>query len=361
MLWGLTSEEIAAALKEKGSVTVLFEVSAPLKNVGFWLTPSLQAFLDVLTPPFTLLEPGKVYDLELAWKGSEPATTIGGTLHLVPVDEEGSRLRRTYPQPLAVNVRAEGSPADPSSSPGIQDLTIVDSVSYAGPPIAPLQIVSIYGLGIGPEVLQSAVPQDGKLADYLADVQVLFDGTAAPIIFVSATELKVVVPSDVAGKDEVTVTVTFRGKAWELTGVPVSEAAPAIFSMNGLGHGLAMAYDSNGQAVTEENPAKPGDTITFFGTGVGLWKDGFIDGTISDPENLPVPKKPVEVKIGGAAAELLYVGGAPGLVNAVVQFTVVVPTEMPDLDTSTNPATAFIVAFSGGHPTKAELFIYISM
>ena len=72
-----------------------------------------------------------------------------------------------------------------------------------------------------------------------------------------------------------------------------------------------------------------------------------------------MPKKPVEVTIGGAKADVLYIGGAPGMANGVVQFNVWVPNDMPDLDDTTDPPTARIEVTSAGHPSKADIFIYI--
>ncbi len=362
VIWGMSGSEVAQALQADGSVTVPFQVTGRIENAGFWLTPSLRPYLTVLTEPFAVLEPDTEYEVDLAWKEAPPEKTVGGTLHLVPEVEGEDGLRRTYAKPLPVNVKPAGVEAEEEGEePALEEevLTIVNSLTYEGPPIAPLQIVSIYGFGIGPEEFQPSIIENGKITDYLADVQVLFDGTAAPIIYASETELKVVVPSNVAGKETVTLTVTYQDKIWEVTDVPVVEASPEIFSMNGLGHGVAIAYDSDGNAINEENPVQPGEIITFFGNGVGLWKDGFIDGTIVDPENLPVPKKPVEVLIGGTAAKLLYVGGAAGLVNAIVQFTVEVPAEFQELDETTTPPSAAIVVTTAGHSSKAEVFIYV--
>ncbi len=355
--WDLPDADIAAALFGSGSVSIPFHTSADIENVGFWLSPSLEDALEILTEPFDVLHAGVVYSVDLALKGARPTRTIGGTLHLVPVQQSQDGLRRTYAEPLPINVKfgAEGGGAPTKS----QAITVVSSTSYSGEAIAPLQIVSIFGFGIGPGDFTPAIVENGKVTDYLADVQVFFDGTAAPILFASATQLNVVVPSDVAGKTQVTLTVTYKGSAWEVQGIPVVDAMPEIFAMNGLGHGLAAALDSEGRLISESNPVAPGEWISLFGTGVGLWRDGFVDGTVVGGQELPVPKKPVEIEIGGAKADVLYIGGAPGMVSGFVQFNVVVPTTMPDIDLSSSPPAARIVLTSGGHPSKAEVYIYL--
>jgi len=359
--WDMRGEEIAAALLANGTVAVPFQASAEVHDVDLWLTPSLARYLEVLTEPFEVLSPGETYLVEIGLKGDRPASTIGGTLHVVPSEQSADGLRRTYPSPLPINVKfGAGGGSEPPVNPTI---AVVNSATFSGDAVAPLQIVSIFGFGIGPADFSPPIIEDGKVTDYLADVQVFFDGTAAPIIFASATQLNVVVPSDVAGKAEVTLTVAYRGTTWEITGIPVVDAMPGIFAMNGLGHGLAAAVDSNGQLISKDNPVTPGEWITFFGTGVGLWKDGFVDGTVVDPASLPVPKKPVEVKIGGVIAEVLYIGGAPGMVSGVVQFNVVVPDEedMSEIDDSTDSPRARIVLTSAGHPSKAEIYIYVDL
>ena len=358
--WGLSKTAVAEALFSAGTVLILFQTSAQLKDVGFWLTPSLTEYLEVVSDPFPLLEPGTEYGVEIALKGDRPTKTIGGTLHLVPMEEMEDALRRTYPRPLPINVKFGVAGGEEDGPEGEQTIAVISSASYSGDAIAPLQLVSIFGFGIGPDEFGGPLIKDGRVTDYLRDVQVLFDGTAAPILFTSQGQLNVVVPSNVAGKSEVTVTITFRGSSWEITGVPVLDAIPEIFAMNGLGHGLAAALDSEGKLISAENPVAPGEVITFFGTGVGLWKDGFIDGTVVDPASLPVPRKPVEIMIGGATATALYIGGAPGMVSGVVQFNVAVPPAMPELDNGPGPATAHIIVTSGGHPSKASIFIYVA-
>ena len=362
IVWGMSPQEVADQLLTAGSVIIPFQTTGALENIGFWLTPSLDPYLEVLTEPYEALDPDTEYTVEIVLRGDAPEMTIGGTLHLVPVEPSSDGLRRTYAKPLPIVVHVPGAGVsddedDPVEEP--QELQILGSASYNGDAIAPLEIVSVFGFGIGPDDFEPAIIEDGKITDYLADVQVFFDGTAAPILFASDQQLNVIVPSDVAGKSEVTLTVTYQGNTWEVEGIPVVDAVPEIFSMNGLGHGLAAALDSDGQLITADNPVSPGDWITFFGTGVGLWKDGFIDGTVVSSEDLPRPKKPVEVTIGRAEAPVIYVGGAPGLVNAVVQFNVVVPTDMPDVDETTEPPSARIQVTSAGHPSKADIYIYI--
>jgi len=359
--WLATSKEVSEALAGSQSVKIPFEVTAAIKDAVFWLTPSLQAWLEVPAPAFAVLEPGTVYEVEVRWKGDRPEKTIGGTLHLVPAKDAGDGLRRTYAMPLGINVKAGGDPGAGSGGASGEQLTVVSISGASGGPVAPLQILSVYGFGIGPADFDPPLWKDGKLSDYVGDVQVFFDGTAAPILFVSETELRVIVPYDVAGKTSVTMTVTYRDKVWQVEDIPVTEAVPEIFSMTGLGQGPALAFDAEGRPVTEDNPVKPGDWVTFFGTGLGLWKDGFVDGTAAESAGLAASGKAVEVLIGGKPAKTLYIGGAPGMVSAIVQFTVVVPEEMQLLVDAEGPPRAAVTVLTAGHLSKADLFVYVTV
>jgi uncharacterized protein (TIGR03437 family) len=87
-----------------------------------------------------------------------------------------------------------------------------------------------------------------------------------------------------------------------------------------------------------------------------LWKDGFTDAaTVVTAENLPEPKKPVRVSIGGITATINYVGGSPGMVCAVVQFNVTVPADVePGLNVP-------IEVWSGNHPSKATVTLAVEV
>lgn len=67
-------------------------------------------------------------------------------------------------------------------------------------------------------------------------------------------------------------------------------------------------------------PARPGETVTLFGTGFGLPLGGLVDGLATQPGALP--NAPV-FPIGGLPATALYAGVvSPGL----YQFDVTVPS-----------------------------------
>ena len=67
--------------------------------------------------------------------------------------------------------------------------------SYANGPISPGEMVVIFGNGMGPSsVVTSQLDQQGRIANTLSQVQVLFDGNPAPLIYVSAKQISAMVP-----------------------------------------------------------------------------------------------------------------------------------------------------------------------
>ena len=78
---------------------------------------------------------------------------------------------------------------------------ITNVASYGNGPISPGEMVVIFGSGMGPSsVVGLQLDQQGRVANTLSQVQVLFDGNPAPLIYVSATQISAMVPYGLAGK-----------------------------------------------------------------------------------------------------------------------------------------------------------------
>jgi hypothetical protein len=86
--------------------------------------------------------------------------------------------------------------ADPQRTDGpCMSLGIQNAASFQTGPIAPGEIVTIYGAGIGPETAayQQTGP-DGRATTELANVRVFFDDTPAPLLYAQANQINAVVP-----------------------------------------------------------------------------------------------------------------------------------------------------------------------
>ena len=80
--------------------------------------------------------------------------------------------------------------------------------------------------------------------------------------------------------------------------------------------GPAVVHASDFTPVSTDKPAKSGEMLTLFATGLGPTKPGVDPGQPFTATPLQVVNAPVEVIVNGTPAEVLYAGGYPGTTNA---------------------------------------------
>ena len=204
------------------------------------------------------------------------------------VDDEGVvyfadrlnlRVRRLEP----VNFFAEG---------------VVHSASFLTGAIAPGQIISIFGVDIGPaQGALAGLGLDGFLLTTIGGVQVLFDGIPGPIFFTNSGQINVQVPYEIAGSDPVAIQIIVDDIARNSVVVPVGASAPGIYSLAG-GTGQIVALNQDGTLNGVNNPARIGEVIVFFASGEGQ------TGKLSQPP-FPSPVQRVIVEIGGQEGRIL--------------------------------------------------------
>lgn len=213
------------------------------------------------------------------------------------------------------------SPATGSLPPAIS--YVLHGASGMPQPVAPGEIVTLYGAGMGPADLVTArLDEKGLLGTTLGGAQVLFDGKPAPLVYVSATQSAAIVPYEVSGST--VVTVSYSGQVSAPLTLPVALTAPALFSANLWGYGQAAATNEDGSLNSAARPAAIGDVITLFATGEGQTMPAGIDGKLAG-NPAPSPLLPVTLTIGGPQAAVVYAGGAPGSPAGVMQINARIP------------------------------------
>jgi uncharacterized protein (TIGR03437 family) len=150
----------------------------------------------------------------------------------------------------------------------------------------------------------------------LAGAQVLFDGIPAPILSAAPSRIDAVVPFGVATSGTATISVLRNG----------ASVAPKLFTNDGTGYGAA-AWNQDGTPNSASNPAKVGDIVTFYGTGMGAMTPAVVDGTI--PQSPQSTTSQMFTLGGGQYCPLVYSGDAPGLVEGIVQFNCQVVAPLP--------------------------------
>ncbi|MBS1857304.1 MAG: hypothetical protein JST11_18195 [Acidobacteria bacterium] len=202
--------------------------------------------------------------------------------------------------------------------------SIRNSASNLPGAISPGEIIVIVGAGLGPAQLTLNQPGgSGNFGCQLAGTAVSFNGTCAPMIYTSATQVAAVVPYSVSGATA-QVSVSYQGQTAASLEVPVAAAAPGIFTLDSSGKGPGACINQDGSINTPSTPAKAGDFIACFATGEGQTSPPGVDGKLA-ASPLPRPNLPVSVLIGGQVVTPQYAGGAPGLVAGVIQVNAQIP------------------------------------
>ena len=205
--------------------------------------------------------------------------------------------------------------------------TAFDQVGTA---VAPLEIVTLIGAGLGPSALAlGALDQNGRLSTVVSGTRVLFDDKPAPIVYASDAQTSVIVPAEVAtnGKPFTVISVERSGVVTSVSTASITSSLPGLFSSNQSGTGPVASFNEDGSLNSPSRPAPAGTVVTLFATGEGLMDRSLPNGTVTD-SNLLHPQLPVSVRIGTQSAELVYAGSAPTLVLGALQVNVRIPANL---------------------------------
>jgi uncharacterized protein (TIGR03437 family) len=211
-----------------------------------------------------------------------------------------------------------------AAPPVFTENSLVNAASLRQGLVAPGEIVTIYGNGLGPDYnLGPEIRSGGKVSDELADVRVLFDGVPAPILFANEGQLNVIAPQAVAKQRSTKVQVANMTILSQEITLPTSNSSPGLFTLNAAGFGTVVAMNEDGNINGPAQGAQPGSVVVLWATGLGQLRSVLSDGEISTAANETADS--VEVQIGGLKAQVLYAGSAPGMVNGVFQINVRIP------------------------------------
>ena len=222
--------------------------------------------------------------------------------------------------------------------------------------IAPGMITSLF-FPETPEIpLTSA--QSVPLPTVLADVSVLvtWEGktVAAPLYFVSATQINFQMPNSAppSGTVEVTIVRPSTGQIVAYSVIAMDIASPGLFTRPPTGTGQIAALNEDNSINSAENPARKGEIVQIFATGQGFIPDAPPDGEPAPTNRLiHTPVKPRVFFNSGQPlpdADIQFSGLAPGLVG-VWQINVKVPEHAIGGD---NFVVVFMHDRPSGDPTR---------
>lgn len=212
-----------------------------------------------------------------------------------------------------------------STSPEISASGILNGANYKPGPLAPGEVITIFGTGIGPAALVGAqLTSAGTVSKFIGNTRVLFDGVAAPLLYVSTNQTSAVAPYFLSNRATTNVEVEYIGVRSNAVSMATTTSSPAIFTLNAAGTEGAAALNEDGSVNSASIPAKKGGIVVLYATGEGQTAPDGADGQLGAIP-LPKPLLPVTVTIDGKDAEVLYAGAAPGLVAGAMQVNVRVP------------------------------------
>jgi uncharacterized protein (TIGR03437 family) len=203
---------------------------------------------------------------------------------------------------------------------------VTNAASSISGPVAPGEVVVLYGSGLGPARLAQYQldPSSGLVGTGLAGTSVIFNGTPGPVLYTSATQVAAVVPYSIAGS-AVQVFVEYQGQTSAPVTLPVAAVAPALFTQDSSGKGQAAASNQDGTLNGAAHPAKVGSYISLWLTGAGQTNPAGVDG-LPGAAPLPQPAAAVSVTIGGQSVTPQYAGQAPTAVAGVMQINALIPS-----------------------------------
>lgn len=203
--------------------------------------------------------------------------------------------------------------------------------------LSPGALGTIYGENFGPAapVVAAFVPSTTILPTRVQGVRVLVQETygaligEAPLLYASGNQINFQLPYECFGRAEVLIVVDVNGALSDPQAVQVIPSAPGIFTW---GERRAVAVNQDGSVNTAENPAGRGSALTVYLTGQGVITPPLSSGAAATSRPLVRCPLPTKAWIGGALAQLQFVGMAPGLVG-VLQVSLIVPEGAPTGET----------------------------
>jgi len=256
---------------------------------------------------------------------------------------------------LGITVGMQAPAFSPTGSVYISPAGIVNNASFAPftAGVSNGEFISIFGsnLAPGPGVQASTLP----FPTTLNKVQVTINGQAAPIQFAGPGQINALVPSGnpfSLAQIQVNNNGTLSNVVTMAVGTPGSTptavTSPGVYTY--LGQGVyAAAVDANtGTVVTTSNPARPGDTVEVFLSGLGTVFPTVADGAAapgSPPFSFTV--NTVSADVDGTAANVVFAGLAPTLAG-LYQVNVTIP--------ATTSAGNHFLDFSVSNPNSTNQF-----
>jgi uncharacterized protein (TIGR03437 family) len=163
-------------------------------------------------------------------------------------------------------------------------------------PLAPGQLITLFGNGLGPpQPVSASDAGPDPVPVSLGGVTVAFDGVAGPLTYVSDGQVNVGVPWEVAGKASTVMTVTVNANGVASRQFAVAASNPSLFvdtsgpPSDGNGLFPAIALNADGSRNSPDHPAQGGSWVTLFLNGASAYSGDTPPptGSVTPPDPSP--------------------------------------------------------------------------
>ncbi len=249
---------------------------------------------------------------------------------------------------LNITVTNSPQPASNQSAftvtpPGPLIQSVLNAASFAAPAstlqLAPGEIISIFGSGLGPGTALMATPANNVFPTTLGAPAGLVEfeltpntWTPVPLVFVQANQINAQTPFAMTPATGLRMRVTYNNLASTPVTFDAVAADPGLFTIDSSGKGQAAAlnYVPATQIFSlnsSSNPVEKGGVLVLYLTGGGaITPAPSPEGALSGTSPLPTLAGTPSVTIGGEAASLISATAVPGALGGLLQLNVNVPS-----------------------------------
>ena len=234
--------------------------------------------------------------------------------------------------------------------PQIGNGGVVNAASYSAQ-VAPGSIAAVFGtFFLTSPLVDTSLPLETSLQNLSLQFT---GGAAAPLYYVSGTQVNLQVPWELTGDTTASLTATLNGMTGAAQSVTVAPVAPAIFTTNSQGTGQGAIQDASYHLVDSSNPATSGSTtILIYCTGLGPVTNQPATGAAASTTDLDSTVTMPTVTIGGIpAATPSFSGLAPGYVG-LYQVNVQVPAGV-----AAGSAVPVVISMNGVNSNTATIAV----
>ena len=280
------------------------------------------------------LNPGQQVTPSIAFDPPSPGDFAG---RLIVTSNDPNRPR--------VEIALEGSGVEPPTTPAISGGGIVDAAQFQAV-VARGGIGSIFGSELADDIV---IAGEVPLPFELGGARVRVDGWEAPLFFVSPNQINFQVPFEASSPGEVGVVVIRNGEESPPEPASIAEFAPAVFINPNTGEPIIQRHP-DGALITAANPAKPGDVLIIFMTGIGGVSNPPATGAAAVASPLAQARVTPVVTVGGEGAQVFFAGLAPFFVG-LGQINI----QLPESLVTTGSTMPLVIDFEGSRNPPVNL------